>query len=150
MTFLVLAVLPAVLLVMGVPIFAVLIVATLGGIMLSINPIQAIHSAMFGSLDIFPLLAVPLFVYAGDIMSRGGIASRLIDLILSLIGAIRGALGIATIAACEVFSVMSGSSVACVAAIGKTMTLSSSPHRVMARNLSASSVSRETFTRRTP
>jgi C4-dicarboxylate transporter DctM subunit len=121
MTFLVLAVLPAVLLVMGVPIFAVLIVATLGGIMLSINPVQAIHSAMFGSLDIFPLLAVPLFVYAGDIMSRGGIARRLIDLILSLIGAIRGALGIATIAACEVFSVMSGSSVACVAAIGKTM-----------------------------
>ena len=121
MTFLALAVVPAFLLVMGVPIFAVLIVATLGGIMLSTNPIQAIHSAMFGSLDIFPLLAVPLFVYAGDIMSRGGIARRLIDLILSLIGAVRGALGIATIAACEVFSVMSGSSVACVAAIGKTM-----------------------------
>ena len=104
---------------MGVPIFAVLIVATLGGILLSVNPVQAIHSAMFGSLDIFPLLAVPLFIYAGDIMSRGGIARRLIDLILSMIGAVRGALGIATIAACEVFSVMSGSSVACVAAIGK-------------------------------
>ena len=121
MTFLALVVLPAMLLVMGVPIFAVLIVATLAGILLSINPVQAIHSAMFGSLDIFPLLAVPLFVYAGDIMSRGGIARRLVDLILSLIGAIRGALGIATIAACEVFSVMSGSSVACIAAIGKTM-----------------------------
>jgi len=121
MTFLALAVLPALLLVIGVPIFAVLIVATVGGILLSINPIQAIHSAMFGSLDIFPLLAVPLFIYAGDIMSRGGIAQRLIDLILSVIGAVRGALGIATIAACEVFSVMSGSSVACVAAIGKTM-----------------------------
>jgi C4-dicarboxylate transporter, DctM subunit len=121
MTFLALVVLPIALLVMGVPIFAVLIVATLAGIMLSINPIQAMHSAMFGSLDIFPLLAVPLFVYAGDIMSRGGIARRLVDLILSLIGAIRGALGIATIAACEVFSVMSGSSVACVAAVGKTM-----------------------------
>jgi len=52
-------------------------------------------------------------------MSRGGIARRLIELIMSLVGAVRGALGIATIAACEVFSVMSGSSVACVAAIGK-------------------------------
>src|SRR5262249_23404927 len=62
---------------------------------------------------------VALFIYAGDIMSRGGIARRLIELILSLVGAVRGALGIATIAACEVFSVMSGSSVACVAAIGK-------------------------------
>jgi C4-dicarboxylate transporter, DctM subunit len=121
MIVLALAVVPAVLLVMGVPIFAVLMVATLGGILLSINPVQAIHSAMFGSLDIFPLLAVPLFILAGDIMSRGGIARRLIDLVLSVIGAVRGALGIATIAACEVFSVMSGSSVACVAAIGKTM-----------------------------
>jgi C4-dicarboxylate transporter, DctM subunit len=121
MTFLALVVLPIALLVMGAPIFAVLIAATLGGILLSVNPVQAIHSAMFGSLDIFPLLAVPLFVYAGDIMSRGGIAQRLVDLILSMIGAVRGALGIATIAACEVFSVMSGSSIACVAAIGKTM-----------------------------
>jgi C4-dicarboxylate transporter DctM subunit len=121
MTFLALVVLPIALLVMGAPIFAVLLVTTLAGTLLSINPVEAMHSPMFGSLDIFPLLAVPLFVYAGDIMSRGGIARRLVDLILAFIGAIRGALGIATIAACEVFSVMSGSSVACVAAIGKTM-----------------------------
>ncbi len=119
MTFLLLAVLPTLLLLMGVPIFAVLVAATLGGIMLGSNPIQAIHSAMFGSLDIFPLLAVPLFIYAGDIMSRGGIARRLIELILSIVGGVRGSLGLATIAACEVFGVMSGSSVACVAAIGK-------------------------------
>ena len=119
MNVLLIFVLPALLLLMGVPIFVVLLAAALGGIALSGNPIHALHSAMFGSLDIFPLLAVPLFIYAGDIMSRGGIARRLIELILSLVGAVRGALGIATIAACEVFSVMSGSSVACVAAIGK-------------------------------
>jgi C4-dicarboxylate transporter, DctM subunit len=119
MTILLIVVVPVILLVMGVPIFVVLLAAALGGILLSGNPIHAIHSAMFGNLDIFPLLAVPLFIYAGDIMSRGGIARRLIELILSLVGAVRGALGIATIAACEVFSVMSGSSVACVAAIGK-------------------------------
>ncbi len=88
-----------------------LLAAALGGIVLSGNPIHALHSAIFGNLDIFPLLAVPLFIYAGDIMSRGGIARRLIELILSLVGAVRGALGIATVAACEVFSVMSGSSV---------------------------------------
>ena len=119
MNILLIVVLPALLLLMGVPIFVVLLAAALGGIVLSGNPIQALHSAMFGNLDIFPLLAVPLFIYAGDIMSRGGIARRLIELIMSLVGAVRGALGIATIAACEVFSVMSGSSVACVAAIGK-------------------------------
>jgi C4-dicarboxylate transporter DctM subunit len=119
MNILLIVVLPTLLLLMGVPIFVVLLAAALGGIVLSGNPIQALHSAMFGNLDIFPLLAVPLFIYAGDIMSRGGIARRLIELIMSLVGAVRGALGIATIAACEVFSVMSGSSVACVAAIGK-------------------------------
>ncbi len=119
MTLLALAVVPAVLLVMGVPIFVVLMTATLGGILLSVNPVQAIHSAMFGSLDIFPLLAVPLFIYAGDIMARGGIARRLIELILAMVGGVRGSLGLSTIAACEVFGVMSGSSVACVAAIGK-------------------------------
>jgi C4-dicarboxylate transporter DctM subunit len=119
MTLLVLGVLPAVLLVMGVPIFAVLMVATLGGIMLGPNPVQAIHSAMFGSLDIFPLLAVPLFIFAGDVMARGGLARRLIQLILAAVGGVRGSLGMATIASSEVFGVMSGSAVACVAAIGK-------------------------------
>ncbi len=119
MTVLVLGILPAILLAFGVPIFVVLMAATLGGIMLSTNPIQAIHSAMFGSLDIFPLLAVPLFIYAGDVMARGGLARRMIELILAVVGGIRGSLGLSTIASSEVFGVMSGSSVACVAAIGK-------------------------------
>src|SRR5215210_3689629 len=120
-TVLLVAVIPLLMLLIGVPIFIGLLAAALGGILMSNNPIQALHSAMFGSLDVFPLLAVPLFIYAGDVMARGGIARRLIDLVLALIGGIRGSLGIATIAACEVFSVMSGSSVACVAAIGKIM-----------------------------
>ena len=119
MTALILAVLSAVLLVLGVPIFIVLLTAAVIGVWLTGNPIQAVHSAMFGSLDIFPLLAVPLFIYAGDVMSRGGMARRLIEFVLSIFGAVRGSLGIATIAACELFSVLSGSAVACVAAIGK-------------------------------
>src|SRR5437762_689391 len=64
MTVLALVVVPVLLLVLGVPIFVVLIAAALGGIMLGTNPIQALHSSMFGALDIFPLLAVPLFIYA--------------------------------------------------------------------------------------
>jgi C4-dicarboxylate transporter DctM subunit len=119
MNVLLIAVIPLLLLVGGVPIFVALLAAALGGIVLSTNPIQAIHSAMYGSLDVFPLLAVPLFIYAGDIMSRGGIARRLIELILSVVGAVRGSLGIATVGASAIFGVMSGSSVACVAAIGK-------------------------------
>lgn len=119
MTVLVLCIIPALLLFLGTPIFVVLLAAALGGILIGPNPVQALHSAIFGSLDIFPLLAVPLFIYAGDIMSRGGIARRLIELILAVVGGVRGSLGLATVASCEVFGVMSGSAVACVAAIGK-------------------------------
>ena len=119
MTALILAVGSVVLLLLGVPIFIVLLAAAVLGVWMTGNPIQAVHSAMFGSLDVFPLLAVPLFIYAGDVMSRGGMARRLIEFVLSIFGAVRGSLGIATIAACELFSVLSGSAVACVAAIGK-------------------------------
>lgn len=119
MSILALAILPVVLLAIGVPVFLVLIAIAICGVMIAGSPLHAVHTAMFGSLDTFPLLAVPLFIYAGDIMARGGIARRLIELILSFAGRIRGSLGLATIGSCVTFGVMSGSSVACVAAIGK-------------------------------
>lgn len=119
MSILILAALPVLLLVIGCPIFVVLMATALLGVSLIDAPLHAIHTAMFGSLDSFPLLAVPLFIYAGDIMARGGIARRLIELILSVVGGVRGSLAISTIASSAAFGVLSGSSVACVAAIGK-------------------------------
>ena len=80
MTILVLLLLPIALLMLGVPIFLVLMATSLFGVFVVDSPLHAVHTAMFGSLDSFPLLAVPLFIYAGDIMSRGGIARRLIEL----------------------------------------------------------------------
>jgi C4-dicarboxylate transporter DctM subunit len=111
--------LPLLLLVIGVPIFLVLMATTLLGVLIVESPLHAIHTAMFGSLDSFPLLAVPLFIYAGDIMARGGIARRLIEFIVAVVGGVRGSLGLATVASSSAFGVLSGSSVACVAAIGK-------------------------------
>src|SRR5262245_61956412 len=120
MEFLVLFVLPAALLVIGIPIYAALFTAALVGMMaLNLGSISSLHSALFGSLDSFPLLAVPLFILAGEIMARGGIAQRLMELTLSMFGGIRGSLPLATIGSASVFGAMSGSSVACVAAIGK-------------------------------
>jgi C4-dicarboxylate transporter DctM subunit len=102
------------------PIFLVLIVSALLGILfLGGIPLHAVHTAMFGGLDSFPLLAIPLFILAGDVMGRGGIAQRLIELVMSIVGGVRGSLAISTIGAASVFGAMSGSSVACVAAIGK-------------------------------
>ena len=120
MSILTFVVLPLALVVLGVPIFLVLLIATAAGILyLGIGSLHAIHIAIFGSFDSFPLLAIPLFIFAGDLMARGGIAERLIALIMSIIGGIRGSLPVATIASASAFGAMSGSSVACVAAVGR-------------------------------
>ena len=104
------------------PIFAALIAAaSLGIIALRIGALDPVHVALFGGLDNFPLLAVPLFIFAGEIMGRGGIARRLVAWVLSLVGGVRGSLALATIASSELFGSMSGSSVGCVAAIGRLM-----------------------------
>ena len=122
MEFLVLVVLPVVMLMFGVPIFVALVAAgTVGMIVLELGSPNQIHSAMFGNLDSFPLLAVPLFILAGEIMGRGGIARRLVDWVLSIIGGVRGSLALTTIGSAELFGAMSGSSVGCVAAIGRLL-----------------------------
>ena len=87
--------------------------------MLSGNPIHALHSAMFGNLDIFPLLAVPLFIYAGDIMARGGIARRLIELICRSSARYGARWASPPLPPAKSSASCPGSSVACVAAIGK-------------------------------
>jgi C4-dicarboxylate transporter DctM subunit len=56
---------------------------------------------MFGGLDNFPLLAIPLFIFAGEVMGRGGLARRLVEWALSIIGGVRGSLALATIASSE-------------------------------------------------
>jgi C4-dicarboxylate transporter DctM subunit len=122
MTALTLIGLPILLLVAGVPIFVALVAAACATLLVSgIAPLNAIQIAMFGSLDNFPLLAVPLFIFAGEIMGRGGIARRLVEWVLSIIGGVRGSLALATIASSELFGAMSGSSVGCVAAIGRLL-----------------------------
>jgi C4-dicarboxylate transporter DctM subunit len=111
---------PILLLVFGMPIFLVFLTAAVlfAAFYLGV-PLHAITTAIFGSLDSFSLLAVPLFILAGDIMARGGIAHRLIVFIMSIIGGTKGSLGVATVASAAAFGAMSGSSIASVAAIGK-------------------------------
>jgi C4-dicarboxylate transporter DctM subunit len=122
MAVLTLILLPIVLLAFGAPIYVALIAAAGAGLLATGSaPIDAVHIAMFGGLDNFPLLAIPLFIFAGEIMGRGGLARRLVEWVLSIIGGVRGSLALATIASSELFGAMSGSSVGCVAAIGRLM-----------------------------
>lgn len=117
--FLVMGILPIILLVMGLPIFVILMVSSVITIVWIMDlPITMIQIELFGSVDNYKLIAVPFFIFAGAIMAQGGISRRLVDWVVSLMGAIRGSLALTTVAACTVFGAISGSSPATVAAIG--------------------------------
>ena len=72
-------------------------------------------------ISVFSLLAIPFFIFAGDLMMRGGIAARIIALAGSLVGHLRGGLGQVNIAASTLFGGISGSAVADASAVGGIM-----------------------------
>ncbi len=113
-------VLPAILLVLGLPIFLVLLVTCLVIVLFVTDlPTEAIQTYMFGGLDNFPLLAVPFFVLAGEIMAQGGIARRVVVWVVSVIGGVRGSLAVTTVAASELFGAMAHTAVGTVVAVGR-------------------------------
>ncbi len=113
-------VLPLALLVLGLPIFVVLILTSLTAILFVAHaPTESLQTYMFASLDNFPLLAVPFFVLAGEIMGQGGIARRVVAWVLSMIGGIRGSLAVTTVASSELFGAMAHTSVGTVVAVGR-------------------------------
>jgi C4-dicarboxylate transporter DctM subunit len=122
-------VLPACLLILGLPIFVVLTLTSMAAIVLVAHvPLDAIQTNMFGSLDNFPLLAVPFFVLAGEIMGRGGIANRVVNWVVSLIGGVRGSLAVTTVASSELFGAMAHTTVGTVVAIGRLLFPSLTKH----------------------
>ncbi len=84
-------------------------------------PLIAIPQVIFDSMDSFVLLAVPLYVLAGRIMMQGGVARRLVDFAVALVGFLKGGLAAATVLTSMLFATISGSSAATAAAIGSTL-----------------------------
>jgi len=78
---------------------------------------QLLAQNMVGGVDSFPLLAVPFFILAGELMNSGGISRRIIDMAQAWVGHIRGGLGFVTIAAAVLMASMSGSALADTAAL---------------------------------
>jgi C4-dicarboxylate transporter, DctM subunit len=112
--------LPVVLLAIGFPIFLILLVTAIVAVLTVTDiPTDAIQTYMFGSLDNFPLLAVPFFVLAGEIMAQGGIARRIIAMVMAIVGGVRGSLAVTTVAASELFGAMSHTAVGTVVAMGR-------------------------------
>ena len=106
------------LIVLSLPIAIALGLTALGFLSTTIVPFEVVPAMMFGGLEKFVLLAMPLFMIAGEVMNRAGIAEDLIELASSIVGAIRGGLAHCNIAASMVFAEISGSAVADVASLG--------------------------------
>ncbi|HZY20563.1 MAG TPA: TRAP transporter large permease [Ramlibacter sp.] len=73
---------------------------------------------MFGSINKFPLAAIPFFILAGNLMETGGISRRLVEFAKSIVGGVQGGLPITCVLTCMIFAAVSGSSVATTFAIG--------------------------------
>jgi C4-dicarboxylate transporter, DctM subunit len=84
-------------------------------------PVIAIVQRIFGGLDSFTLLAVPLYLLVGEIMEKGGISMRIINFADSLVGHIRGGLGHVVVVTTYIMSGISGSTTADTAAVGSVM-----------------------------
>ena len=105
----------------GVPVFAALGIASV----LALTPQQidllSVPQNLFEALDSFPLMAIPFYILAGNLMQTGGISRRLMHLANALVGWFRGGLGAASVLTCMFFATMSGSSSATTAAVGGIM-----------------------------
>jgi tripartite ATP-independent transporter DctM subunit len=84
-------------------------------------PLIVVPHRIIGGMDSFLLLALPLFVLAGDLMNTGGITERLVGFARALVGHIRGGLGMTTVVSEYLFSGISGSSAADVSAVGSLL-----------------------------
>ena len=111
-----------ILLMLSVPIgYAIGMVTLVTMLQFTSMPTMMIAQNSVAGVDSFPLLAIPFFMLAGNLMSGGGIAKRLVNFFECFIGHITGGLGMVTVVVCMFFAAISGSAVATVSAVGAFM-----------------------------
>lgn len=104
----------------GVPLMYALLATTIGMIWalgLS-HPLETIFLTYIGGVEPFILIAVPLFIFAGELLSQGGVGKRIVGFAHALFGFLPGGLGVVTVVSCLMFGGVSGSAIADTAAIG--------------------------------
>src|SRR5215216_7939241 len=114
-------------------IFALLVLLMLTGMPISISlgltvlsflffmtqvPIESVALKLFTGIEKFEIMAIPFFILAGNFLTHGGVARRMINFATSMVGHWHGGLGLAGVLACALFAAVSGSSPATVVAIG--------------------------------
>ena len=112
-------ILPFVLLLLGFPIVLLLLVTSLAVLIFFFDvPMTVVAQIIFNSVNKYALLAVPFFVFAGSLMSRGGISVRLLRCVASLIGGFRANIPLTSLGFAALFGATSGITTAATAAIG--------------------------------
>lgn len=105
----------------GVPVAFALAVATVGGFLYEGFPLFVAFQRILSGISVFSLLAIPFFIFAGELMMEGGIANRLVRLVAAAVGNLRGGLGIVNVGSSMLFGGISGSAVADTSALGSIL-----------------------------
>jgi len=120
----------------GIIIFTLLLVLMLTGMPISISlgltvltfifgftnvPVESVALKLFTGIEKFEIMAIPFFILAGNFLTHGGVAKRMINFATSMVGHHHGGLGLAGVLACALFAAVSGSSPATVVAIGSIL-----------------------------
>lgn len=107
---------------LGMPIaFALLVSSVVLMYFLGIFDSQIIAQNLINGADNFPLMAIPFFMLAGELMNQGGLSRRIVEMAMTMVGHIRGGLGYVAIFAAVLFASISGSAVADTAALGAVL-----------------------------
>lgn len=111
-----------ILLALGVPVAFCLGLSSLATLLYLDIPLIVAFQRMAAGIDVFALLAIPFFIFAGELMNQSGIAAKLVRLAESMLGRARGGLGQVSVLSCMMFGAVSGSAVASVSAMGSALT----------------------------
>ena len=108
-------------LVLGVPVAFAIGLSAIATIVYEGLPLAVVFQRMAAGMNIFSFLAIPFFIFAGELMLYGGVADRIVKFAKDMVGHIRGGLGMSNVVACTLFGGVSGSPVADVSAMGAVM-----------------------------
>ncbi len=110
-----------ILLAIGVPVAFALLAASIVTFAALDIPLIVVFQRVASGVSVFTLMAIPFFIFAGDLMYRSGIAARLVEVAEAMFGRVRGGLGVVTVGASTMFGAVSGSAIASASAMGSTL-----------------------------
>ncbi|MBI3346418.1 MAG: TRAP transporter large permease [Burkholderiales bacterium] len=109
------------LLLLGVPVAFAIGLSSVATVLAADLPMAVVFQKMVGGMQVFSFLAIPFFIFAGELMLHGGIAERIVNFANRLVGHVRGGLGMSNVLGCTLFGGVAGSPLADVSAMGSVM-----------------------------